>query len=402
MQNIFNIPKKLLDAINQVLLSEHSMTNDEVSSIERKFNSEISAHKIAANAISGNIFGASDRIILPISHEEHPTKTSVENHLHQNGFHSTDYRAGVTKDAYNRTVSIGKALTKTNAQQQLLNDFAKHQKTYANDPDTSDLQIVISKHPYDVVGMSQGTAWGVRDNQECDDVSDTQSCMRFGTPQHEQHIPSELIAGTHIAWLTKKGDNEAKNPISRIKLLPYDKFEPSVDNTGKTFKLKLAKRSDMYVQNQHEHGKQWASDIFPMSIDDSADDSKDLDINKHYVGTRVHSETPYHVTYAVDFASPITHDKFKQFAKSIAQKFNAPESAIGTTTESGDTIQSRTTKKIAHTILVPSAKSYGKHSDDFRATVKKWSNQHFSPQKKSTYISRSGVYLDGDDRKIET
>lgn len=221
--SIFDLPKSLLNAVEAVLLKEHEMSRGEVAAVDKKYSDEIAAHRSKTSKISGHVFPEGvDRIVLPLINTSHQTKTDVETHLHSNGFHSVDYASGTAKDSYNRSVSIGKALNKTGAEKELVDRFATHQKTYAKQPETSNLQVVISRHPHDVIGMSQGTQWGLRpDEEHSTKEKHIQSCMRFDTTHHDKYMPSELTSGTHVAWLTKVGDNEAKEPISRITLRPY-------------------------------------------------------------------------------------------------------------------------------------------------------------------------------------
>ena len=224
---INTIPKSLIDAAKIIL--EHSLNQQELELSQTKFKKEIAAHKIAATQISKDAFPeGEDRIVIPLQPTKTPTQSAVEDHLQASGYVNHDYVGGTTQwgKGSARRVSIGKALTMSKAPQQLINDFAKHQQTIKQNPDTKGLQVVISKNPYDVIGMSQGTSWGLRDNQTCD-AKHVQSCMAFPDMKtgrnvtHEIYMPNELTNGTHIAWLTKEGDNEAKEPLSRIVLRPF-------------------------------------------------------------------------------------------------------------------------------------------------------------------------------------
>lgn len=402
--SIFDIPKSLLDAINLVLLKEHELTRGEVQAVSNRYNSEISAHKNAANAISGHIFSeGKDRIVLPLSTEEHPTKTAVESHLHQNGFHSTDYRAGLTKDSYGRNVSIGKALVRTNADKQLVNDFAKHQQTYADEPDTSHLQVVISKHPHDIVGMSQGTQWGLRPGEEHSTPDKhVQSCMRFGTFQHERHIPEELKAGTHVAWLTNKGDDEAKEPHARITLRPYDRAIESNEEPKYTkFMMRFSKNSAYYQSQFDAHDSQAEIEsAIPMDIHYALDDDP-VPFSDLRHRTFHHSTDSTGMNFVTQFNKPLTQQEYSKFHAGLSNllgvkhldSFPVKDSAI---------MKPATGDNEKHTILVPGSKVYGQHSDAFKQTVSKWTKQHFEPKPKSSYVSRKGIYLDGDESKIET
>lgn len=402
--SIFDIPKSLLDAINLVLLKEHELTRGEVQAVSNRYNSEISAHKNAANAISGHIFPeGKDRLVLPLSTEEHPTKTAVESHLHQNGFHSTDYRAGLTKDSYGRNVSIGKALVRTNADKQLVNDFAKHQQTYADEPDTSHLQVMISKHPHDIVGMSQGTQWGLRPGEEHSTPDKhVQSCMRFGTFQHERHIPEELKAGTHVAWLTNKGDDEAKEPHARITLRPYDRAIESNEEPKYTkFMMRFSKNSAYYRSELDSAGDHdGVEQNIPRNIHYALEDEP-VPFSKEHYGTTHHSTDSTGMNFVTQFKKPLTQQEYSRFHAGLIgvlgsgrlDAFPVKDSVV---------MKPATDDNDKHTILVPGSKVYGQHSDAFKQTVSKWTKQHFEPKPTSSYVSRKGIYLDGDESKIET
>lgn len=220
--NIFNSPQSLLDAINSVILTEHELTRREVEKTSNVFGNEIAKHREAASAISGSAFPeGKDRIVVPLESAMTDAQSDVENHIHSKGYHSTNYLAGTTRDAHDRDVSIGKALTKTHAPQSLIDRYATHQQVVAKNPESNNLQVVISKNPHDVIGMSQGTEWGKRPSEMHANDMAQQSCMRFGTHQFDSHMANELKAGTHVAWLTHKGDDEAKEPIARITLRPF-------------------------------------------------------------------------------------------------------------------------------------------------------------------------------------
>ena len=402
--SIFDIPKSLLDAINVVLLKEHELTRGEVQAISNRYSSEIDSHKTAASAISGHVFPeGKDRLVLPLSTEEHPTKTAVESHLHGNGFHSTDYREGLTKDSYNRNVSIGKALVRTGADKQLVNDFAKHQQTYANEPDTSHLQVVISKHPHDVVGMSQGTQWGLRPGEEHSTVDKhVQSCMRFGTYQHERHIPEELKAGTHVAWLTNKGDDEAKEPHARITLRPYDRaVETGEEPKYSKFMIRVPKNSSYYRQQYDDFGShEEIENSIPMDIHYSLEDVH-VPFGEQHHGTFHHSTDTTGMNFVSRFKKPLTAKEFSSFQSGLAN-------ALGTQRFDAFPVKDSMEMKPApkddekHAILVAGSKIYGQHSDAFKQTVDKWTKQHFEPKPNSSYVSRKGIDLDGDSSKIET
>ena len=71
----------------------------------------------------------------------------------------------------------------------------------------SKLQVVISRHPHDVAGMSTGQKWD--------------SCMNMVKGANRDFLPHEVAQGTHVAYLTHAGDHMAEKPLARIALKPF-------------------------------------------------------------------------------------------------------------------------------------------------------------------------------------
>lgn len=155
------------------------------------------------------------KMVLPL---EEPHDRKIEPHpdvvdaLHQHGYKVQDYASGFATDKYDRQVKIGKVLTKIGATDVL--------KTFTNDPNRDasrvhhDLQVVVSRHPHDVAGMSTNKGWT--------------SCMRLPTEigmhdggSNEKYVPHDIYSGTHVAYLTKRGDDNLTNPVARIALKPW-------------------------------------------------------------------------------------------------------------------------------------------------------------------------------------
>lgn len=423
VMSVFNIPQTLLEAINSVILNEHELSRREVAFANEKYQTEINNHRHATKEISGHIFPeGQDRIVIPLESEPHPTKTAVEDHLHSNGFHSTDYRAGLTKDKYDRDVSIGKALTKTGASRDLINEFAVHQKNIAQQPDTtSHLQVVISKHPHDVIGMSQGTEWGLRPNEtHLGETRPIQSCMRFDTPQHESYMKHELNAGTHVAWLTHKGDNEAKEPLARITLRPFSKLKRT-GNLITHFRIKLPKvygrelidefndmAGDDEIANTPD-GKKVAEILhgnIRQANDYAGDDGIDLNPYKIKVKniTHSHSDNAYHYMQ-VHVPDGAEHDVIWNHVKQSANYMGSPYDKISIHTSIPHTYAEPVSipdsdQSVPENILVPGSKTYGKQVDAFKSTVKNWANKSFKLSSGTEYKAHDNIYMDGDPTTI--
>jgi hypothetical protein len=83
--------------------------------------------------------------------------------------------------------------------------------TYMNDParasSSTDLVIVISRHPKDIAGMSTDRGWT--------------SCMNLDQGGKKEYVPIEIVQGSIIAYLIKQSDKDIENPIARILIKPF-------------------------------------------------------------------------------------------------------------------------------------------------------------------------------------
>jgi hypothetical protein len=168
------------------------------------------------------------RIYLPVG--EHYVENRIEplpeivSALSALGYVIEDYATGLAIKAdgtKKNPVRIGKLLNKS---PDLLAKYAKH-KLSLGIKNTSDLVVVISRHPYDIMGMSTDRAWV--------------SCTRMGLPSiNYKHLDEEVPGrkdqgGNHtyviddaehgnlIAYLVKKGDTNITRPLARVRILRY-------------------------------------------------------------------------------------------------------------------------------------------------------------------------------------
>lgn len=118
------------------------------------------------------------------------------------------YKNGDTK----RQFKVGKILAKAN-RQDLLNAYSKSVtsiKEKKNSKQTSgneDLFVVISRHAYDIGGMSTDRDWD--------------SCMNLIDGANKHYVPIEIKVGSIIAYLIKSSDMNINKPLSRILIKPY-------------------------------------------------------------------------------------------------------------------------------------------------------------------------------------
>lgn len=157
-----------------------------------------------------------ERTIIPATFgDKGEHEDEVSEHLAKHGYKMHDYVSGTAIDKHGRTVKIGKALGKTEGGH-LLDKFT-------NDParksggNQSNYHIVISRHPYDVAGMtSKGHSW------------ENQSCMNFADGANKKYLPYDVLHGTHVAYYTHKDDTEIEKPLARIALKPFINREKHV------------------------------------------------------------------------------------------------------------------------------------------------------------------------------
>ena len=128
----------------------------------------------------------------------------IDNFLHSIGWEVTDYHRGLAREeSTGRPMKIGKIINKEGDDNLL--------KIYTQDPGRlrpREWEIVISRHPYDLAGMSTGRGWV--------------SCMELGVKDRgELYIPKDIKAGAVIAYLVRKGDRNIENPVARVLIKPY-------------------------------------------------------------------------------------------------------------------------------------------------------------------------------------
>lgn len=159
------------------------------------------------------------RLYIPIEtaarkHFSVPPAVSAE--LRKQGFVITDYLAKKCVKASDKEqkneFNIGKVVAK--------NPIAK--AAFDNDPQLqnskdSKINVVISCHPYDIIGMSTGRDW------------DRQSCMRLDDAisnkgdrgSNAAHVSRDVSAGTMVAYAVRETDSNVQSPLCRCLLKPF-------------------------------------------------------------------------------------------------------------------------------------------------------------------------------------
>jgi hypothetical protein len=149
------------------------------------------------------------RIYIPITEAKAKPETvkipeEIESYLTSKGMRIDNYKLGT---AY---LPDGKRITKIG---KILSDNAALKKVFDNDPQRTlskavPAWVVISRHPYDIVGMSFDRGWT--------------SCMHATEGGFKKFLPREVAIGTLVAYLISAKDAKINNPIARIAIKVYE------------------------------------------------------------------------------------------------------------------------------------------------------------------------------------
>ena len=148
------------------------------------------------------------RIYIPVgSKPVKPVEPSpaVKEAVESRGYVVDNYLAGtaIQRDG-KRTMRIGKLLSKD---KDVLKVFESDPKRKGHKVAQSELVVVISRHPYDVIGMSFDRGWT--------------SCMNLKDGSNKKYLKDAVKAGVLVSYLVRATDTNINNPIARILLIPY-------------------------------------------------------------------------------------------------------------------------------------------------------------------------------------
>lgn len=152
------------------------------------------------------------RIYIPLEAEKTEKEVvvppSISKALFDAGFTIEDYIEGFAKKG-NQRIKIGKILQRIDPS--LKSAFDSDAQRQGKN--TSGLEVVISRHPYDVAGMSTDRGWS--------------SCMALATKDNpsggvnKRYVLSDVKQGTIIAYLINKNDRNIKKPVARMLIKPF-------------------------------------------------------------------------------------------------------------------------------------------------------------------------------------
>lgn len=155
-----------------------------------------------------------NQLVIPFQpFSETEVMASVKEELIKNGFNNPCHISGTVVDKHGRQVKLGRVLKRL-VNEQLYNSYnedVKGLKAELKKSDLSDYEILISRRVIDVITMSTLRPW--------------RSCMTLGYGDEDEgvnweYVFKDVLSGTHIAYLVKKGDRTTKTAISRILLKP--------------------------------------------------------------------------------------------------------------------------------------------------------------------------------------
>jgi hypothetical protein len=148
------------------------------------------------------------RIYIPIlSNDNIQPDPRVLNYIKQYGYEVYDYRSGYVQKPGTQPEKIGSVLKDQTIKRIYDKDPARRESKHI---------IVISRHPYDIAGMSTDRGW--------------KSCMNLDIATNQAHIfsqyiPIDIKEGTLIAYLVKKEDTNIERPSARILIKPFIKID---------------------------------------------------------------------------------------------------------------------------------------------------------------------------------
>lgn len=188
-----------------------------------------------------DVFGNKDRIYVPYKYtppknQYSGTKVYIESalkHYVEGNYEITDYEGGYAKNDTGRTMKIGKLLSNTIQKfsklpageyysggvrnrnvvthlEGLLKDFQGDEIRQATK--TQNYLIAISRHAYDVAGMSTHLK-GYRG---------WTSCQNLNTGALKSYVERDIKAGTIIAYLIREDDKNIEKPLGRVLLKPFE------------------------------------------------------------------------------------------------------------------------------------------------------------------------------------
>lgn len=206
------------------------ITESQISVIKEKlkpsqFRDYVKAWKdVGGESFYDDIFRGKNRLYIPLEdyNAESDVTEDLKNEINEL-LSKTNWELVSVKDnkaknpSNNRESKLTKVLTKDKniPDSSAAPILKKLNKMYSlkSKGSTSDYMVVISRHPYDVVGMSTDRGWT--------------SCTNLETGKLRYQLINDVKLGTIIAYLIKKNDKNIERPQARILIKPFVNQETS-------------------------------------------------------------------------------------------------------------------------------------------------------------------------------
>jgi hypothetical protein len=119
-----------------------------------------------------------------------------------------DYDKGICRDKDGREIRIGKLFNRL-GRQDLLRSYEESKQNALKE---GNYKVVISRHPYDIIGQSTGRGWS-----SCMDLRDDRFNKEFVESWYG--LTKQLKQGHLASYLIREKDLNIKNPLSRIMIV---------------------------------------------------------------------------------------------------------------------------------------------------------------------------------------
>lgn len=143
-----------------------------------------------------------------------PVESEVVKFLNKLGYDAIDYKNGLAKDDFKRSVKIGRVLMKFDTGTLLKKFNNDNSRSLSKSLKGEQPIVVISRHPYDIAGMSTDRNW-----TSCKDLARDGNYKKQGEYSDSVKDESKLAL---IAYLIRADDKNIKQPLMRVLIVPYE------------------------------------------------------------------------------------------------------------------------------------------------------------------------------------
>ncbi len=149
------------------------------------------------------------RVFIPIGKPSRNVQSvtpppEIQQVLADAGFEIQDYVKGIVFNKEKKqSIKLGKVLTKLK-RDDLLQKFNNDSRREGT---KNQYIVVISRHPYDIAGMSTDRGWT--------------SCMNLKSGINRHYVPLDVKHGSLVAYVTTYDDKNLNNPSGRVLIKPF-------------------------------------------------------------------------------------------------------------------------------------------------------------------------------------